>query len=74
MARVPHRARLHTRVPQGSPNGNANFLSRLPEPATEHNRKGSTSLTPIEDGGIYLIRACGLHTPSSPFWVSAWVG
>ena len=26
----------------------------------------STSLTPVKDGGIYLIRACGLHTPSSP--------
>ena len=32
----------------------------------EHDRHGSTSLTPVEDGGIYLIRACGLCTPSSP--------
>ena len=23
-------------------------------------------VTLVEDGGIYLIRACGLHTPSSP--------
>ena len=30
----------------------------------EHDRNGWTSLTPVEDGGIYLIRACGLHTPS----------
>ena len=47
-------------------NGNADFLSRLPEPATEHDRSGSTSLYPVEDGGIYLIRASGLNTPSSP--------
>ena len=33
-----------------SSNGNANFLSRLPEPATEHDRNGSTSLTLVEDG------------------------
>ena len=50
---------------KGSANGNADFLSRLPEPTTEHDRNGSTSLTPVEDGGIYLIRACGLYTPSS---------
>ena len=50
---------------KGSANGNADFLSRLPEPATEHDRSGS-SLNPVEDGGIYLIRACGQNTPSSP--------
>ena len=49
----------------GSKNGNADFLSRLPEPATEHDRSGSTSLNPVEDGGIYLMRAYGLNTPSS---------
>ena len=51
---------------KGSVNGNADFLSRLPEPATEHDRSGSTSLNLIEHGGIYLIRACGLNTPPSP--------
>ena len=51
---------------KGSANGNADFLSRLPEPATEHDRSGSTGLNPVEDGGIYLIRVCGLNTPSSP--------
>ena len=51
---------------KGSANGNANFLSRLPEPATEHNHSGLTSLNPVEDGGIYVIRACGLNTPSTP--------
>ena len=39
--------------------------SRLPEPA-KHDRSGSSSLTPVDDGGIFLIRACGLRTRSSP--------
>ena len=51
---------------QRSANSNADFLSHLPEPATEHDRNGSTSLTPVEDGGIFLIRAGGLHTPFYP--------
>ena len=51
---------------KGSKNGNADFLSRLPEPAAEHDRRRSTSLIPVEHGDIYLIRACGLSTPSSP--------
>ena len=51
---------------KGSANGNADFLSRLPKPATQHDRTGSSSLTPVEDGGILLIRACGLCTGSFP--------
>ena len=51
---------------KGSANGNADFQSRLPEPAPEHDRSGSTGLNPVEDGGIYLIKACGLSAPSSP--------
>ena len=51
---------------KGSANGNADFLSRLPEAATEHAHNGFTSLNPDEDGGINFIRACGLSTPSSP--------
>ena len=47
-------------------NGNADFLSRLPEPGTEHDRSGSTSLNPVEESGKYLLRACRLNTPSSP--------
>ena len=47
-------------------NGNADFLSRLSEPATEHDRSGSASLNPLEDGGIYLIRVSGLNTSSLP--------
>ena len=51
---------------KGSANANPDFLPRLPEPSTEHELNGLTSLTPVEDGGIYLIRACELYTPSSP--------
>ena len=51
---------------KGNANGNAESPSRMPEPATEHSRSGSSSLTPVEDGGIFLIRACGLRTRSSP--------
>ena len=52
---------------KGSADGNANFLSRrFPETATEHDRSGSSSLTPVDDGGIFLIRACGLCARSSP--------
>ena len=51
---------------KGSASGNADFLSRLPEPATEHDHNGSTSLNPVEDCGIYLVRVCRLITPSSP--------
>ena len=47
---------------KGSANGKADFLSCLPEPVTEHDRSGSTSLNPVEDGGIYFIRACGLKS------------
>ena len=51
---------------KGSADGNADFLSCLPESATEHDRLGSSSLTPVEDGGIFLIRACRLRIRSSP--------
>ena len=60
------RSTTRSNTAKGSANGNADFLSRLPEPATEHDRNGSTSLNPVEDGGIHLIRVCGLNTPSSP--------
>ena len=51
---------------KGRENGNADVLSRYPEPATEHDHSRSTSLYPVEDGGIYPIRACGLSSSSSP--------
>ena len=59
---------------KGSTNGNADFLSRLPRPATEHDRSGSTRLNPVEDGGIYLIRACGSALPPRRSRVSAFGG
>ena len=34
---------------KGSANENADVLSRLPEPATEHERSGSSSLTHVEE-------------------------
>ena len=51
---------------KGRANGKYYFLSRLPEPATDHDRSGSSSLIPVEDSGIFIIRACGLRTRSSP--------
>ena len=42
---------------EGSANGNADFLSCFPEPATKHDRSGPSSLNPVEDGDIFLIRA-----------------
>ena len=52
---------------KGSANGNADFLSRLPEPATEHDRNGSTSLTPVEDGGMsHPTIGVALSGPKSP--------
>ena len=50
----------------GNANGNADFLSRWAEPATEHDRTESSSLTPVIDSGMFLIQACGLRTHSSP--------
>ena len=60
------RARVMVRPWKAGKNVNADFLSRLPEPATEHDRSGSKSLNPVEDGSIYLIWASGLRYPSSP--------
>lgn len=47
---------------------NADVPSHLPEPGTEHARRGSASLTPVGDGdgGIYLNWTCGLRTRSPP--------
>ena len=50
---------------KGSANGNADFPSRLPQPATEHDRSGSSRLTPVDIEDIHLFRACGLLTPST---------
>ena len=44
----------------GSVNGNADFLSRPPLPATELDRSGSSSLTPSDEERVFLIRPHGL--------------
>ena len=71
---------------KGSANGNADFLLRLLQPPTEHDRSGSSCLTPVDDEAIYLVRACGLlihpHRPPALAWVGwcpnpiapSWVG
>ena len=41
---------------KGSANGNVDFLSRLLQHATDHDRSWSTSLNLVDDGVIYLIR------------------
>ena len=51
---------------KGSANGNADFLPRLPESSTEDDRTGSSSLTTVQDGSIFFIRACGLPTRVYP--------
>lgn len=51
---------------KASANGKADFLSRLLEPPTAHDRSGSASLNSSEDGSICLIRACGFRTRSIP--------
>ena len=43
-----------------SANGNAEFLSRLPLPATELDRRGPCSLTPSEEERVFFIRSHGL--------------
>ena len=50
---------------KGGADGNNVFLSRLPEPATEHDRRWSRTPTLVEDAGIFLNQACGLLTRSS---------
>ena len=44
----------------------ADFLSRLSLPPIADNVSGASALTDPDDLGVYLIRACGLTTPSCP--------
>ena len=44
----------------GSANGNADFLSRLPLPATERDRDGPSNLTPSDEERFFLMRSHGL--------------
>lgn len=50
----------------GSAIGNAGLISCLPQPATEHNRSGSSRPTPVDDEVIHLVWACGLCNLFSP--------
>ena len=69
------RSTTHPRVPEGQHQRKCRFsCSVLPEPATEHDRSGSSSLTPVDGGGIFLMRACGLRTRLHGPPVLAWVG
>ena len=65
VARVSHRVHLYPRAQQGK-RRNTGILLSLPEPATEHDSTGISSLTSVDDGRIFLVRACGLRTGSSP--------
>ena len=51
---------------KGSAKGVADFLSRLPQPAPEHDLRGFSCLTPVDDEAIHLVSACGLLTLSTP--------
>ena len=51
---------------RGQENANADFLSRLPLPPIDEDVSGPSALTVPHDLGVYIIRACGLTTPSYP--------
>ena len=51
---------------RGQENANADFLSRLPLPPIDEDVSGASALTDPDDLGVYLIRTCGLTTPSYP--------
>ena len=51
---------------RGQENANADFLSRLPLPPIVDDVSGASAMTDPDDLGVYLIRACGLTTPSCP--------
>ena len=51
---------------RGQENANADFLSRLPLAPIADDVSGASALTDPDDLGVYLIRACGLTTPSCP--------
>ena len=51
---------------RGQEKANADFLARLPLPPTADDVSGASALTDPDDLGVYLIRACGLTTPSCP--------
>ena len=68
------RSNAHSSTAKAAPTASPIFLARLPEPATEYDHSGLTSLNPVGltspnaagDSGIYLLRTGGLRAPSSP--------
>ena len=68
------RSIAHSSAAQAAPTASPIFLARLPEPATEYDHSGLTSVNsvgltspnPIGDSDIYLLRTGGLRAPSSP--------
>ena len=56
MARIPHGILLYSGVPQRQRQRNADFLSRLPLPASEDARSDRSRLTPSDEERIYLMR------------------
>ena len=57
---------MYKRQLKDSANGNADFLSRLPLPASENDRSGRSRLTPSDEERIYLIRFRGLALDGPP--------
>ena len=51
---------------KGTANGNTDFLSRLPQPATDADRTGCSRLTGLGTVGTYFIRSCGLTRNKPP--------
>ena len=51
---------------RGQEHANVDFLSRLPLPLIADDVSGASALTDPDNLGVYLIRACGLTTPSCP--------
>ena len=51
---------------RGSANGNADFLSRLPLPATELDRCGASSLTPSDEELLPPMARTSANTPFPP--------
>ena len=51
---------------RGQENANADFLSRLSLPPIADDVSDASAVTDPDDLGVYLIRACGLTTPSCP--------
>ena len=45
---------------KGSANGNDDFLSHLPLPATELDHRGPSALTPSDEERVFFIRSHGL--------------